>query len=199
MQRIVFQESSLTPNFIGSWFIEPLSVCDELINYFETHKNDQNIGLTSSGLNLEVKDRLDISMAPKNFNLPGNEVFNNYINSLFECYKDYTIQWPYLQEIGEKIEIGEFNLGRYSPGQHFQGMHAERISVDTLHRMFAWMTYLNDVEEGGETFFSNYDLKIKPKKGLTIIWPAEWTHAHKGNILLNGSKYMITGWMDLSA
>ena len=57
------------------------------------------------------------------------------------------------------------------------------------------MTYLNDVDEGGETYFSHYDINIKPKKGLTIIWPAEWTHAHRGNILLGESKYMLTGWM----
>ena len=42
-----------------------------------------------------------------------------------------------------------------------------------------------------------YGLEIKPKKGLTLIWPAEWTHAHKGNILHSGSKYIVTGWMDL--
>jgi len=48
---------------------------------------------------------------------------------------------------------------------------------------------------GGETYFSHYDINVKPKKGLTIIWPAEWTHAHRGNILLGESKYMLTGWM----
>ena len=40
-----------------------------------------------------------------------------------------------------------------------------------------------------------YDLEIQPKKGKTLIWPAEWTHAHRGNIVEAGSKYIITGWM----
>ena len=57
------------------------------------------------------------------------------------------------------------------------------------------MTYLNNVEDGGSTYFSHYDLDIKPQKGLTIIWPAEWTHAHKGNVINTGSKYIITGWL----
>ena len=58
------------------------------------------------------------------------------------------------------------------------------------------MTYLNDVEEGGETFFSNYDIEVNPKRGQTLIWPAEWTHAHKGRVVKAGSKYIITGWMN---
>jgi|TARA_B110000483_G_scaffold106931_1_gene130495 prolyl 4-hydroxylase len=196
MKRVSLKESNLTPNFIGAWSMEPLSVCDDLIHYFETHKEDQNIGHTASGRNLDIKDRVDISITPKQINLPGNEVFNTYINSLFECYKDYLVEWPFLKSMGENIEIGAFNLGRYTKGQHFQGLHTERSGLDTLHRLFAWMTYLNDVEEGGETFFSHYGIKIKPKKGLTIIWPSEWTHAHKGNVLLEGEKYMITGWMN---
>ena len=59
------------------------------------------------------------------------------------------------------------------------------------------MTYLNDVdnEDGGSTVFTHYDLKVQPKKGLTLIWPAEWTHAHKGELLVKSSKYIITGWM----
>ena len=73
----------------------------------------------------------------------------------------------------------------------------ERDSLNSLHRIFAWMTYLNDVDikDGGSTFFSHYGLEIQPRKGLTLIWPAEWTHAHKGNLLKADNKYIITGWM----
>ena len=81
------------------------------------------------------------------------------------------------------MEIGSFNLQRYKPGQHFKKIHTERSSLENLHRIFAFMTYLNDVQEGGSTYFSHYDLEIQPSKGLTLIWPAEWTHAHRGNIL----------------
>ncbi|MDC0222215.1 2OG-Fe(II) oxygenase [Gammaproteobacteria bacterium] len=197
MRRIALQKSNLTPNFIGSWVIEPFSLCDELIAYFESHIAEQKIGITSGsrGRDLNVKNRIDISIAPNQLKLPGNEVFNTYVETLFKCYKDYLIQWPFLAEMGKKLEIGAFNFGRYQSGQHFQKTHTERSSLDTLHRVLAWMTYLNDVDEGGETYFSHYDLNIQPRKGLTIIWPAEWTHAHKGNVLLGGSKYILTGWM----
>ena len=195
MKRIALQKQTLTPTFIGSWVIEPPSLCDELITYFEAHTGKQGIGITGAGRDLNVKDRIDISIAPNEINLPGNELFKTYIDSLFICYKDYLVQWPFLVGMGKKFEIGKFNFGRYQKGQHFQRMHTERDGLKNLHRALAWMTYLNDVDEGGETYFSHYDINVKPKKGLTIIWPAEWTHAHRGNILLGESKYMLTGWM----
>ena len=198
MQRIALEKSSLIPNFIGSWMIEPLSLCDELITYFESNIAKQHIGVTGGGSDLSAKDTMDIAIAPNQLDLPGNEVFKLYINSLFTCYKDYLVQWPFLAQIAQNLEMGSFNLGRYLRGQHFQKMHTERDSLGNLHRVLAWMTYLNDVDEGGETCFSHYGLNIKPRKGLTMIWPAEWTHAHKGNVLLGESKYIITGWLTFS-
>ena len=57
------------------------------------------------------------------------------------------------------------------------------------------MTYLNDIEEGGETEFYYQKLKVKPRKGLTLIWPVDWTHIHKGHIAPNEEKMIITGWL----
>ena len=41
------------------------------------------------------------------------------------------------------------------------------------------MTYLNDVTDAGETEWYHQRLKIQPQKGLTIIWPCDWTHTHR--------------------
>ncbi len=195
MKKFEIASGNKNPNFIGSWTIEPILICDNLISYFEHNIPKQKNGITGSGLNLDTKDSVDITMKPKEIILPGNEAFKAYFNQLLECYKDYVDQWTFLKEISQRLEISSFNLQRYKPGQHFKKIHTERLSLDSLHRIFAFMTYLNDVEEGGSTYFSHYDLEIQPRKGLTLIWPAEWTHAHRGNILKEGSKYIITGWI----
>ena len=57
------------------------------------------------------------------------------------------------------------------------------------------MTYLNNVEDGGETNFKHFKINIKPQQGKTLIWPAEWTHAHNGEVVKSGKKYIITGHM----
>ncbi|MDA9783649.1 2OG-Fe(II) oxygenase [Gammaproteobacteria bacterium] len=197
MEKVTLSKQNLNPNFIGSWVINPLSICDELITYFESNTNKQNKGVSGAGENLDIKNSIDITISPKEIKLPGNEAFDKYFNNLFSCYQDYTTQWPFLTKFTDDLQIGDFNLQRYQSGQHFQSVHTERCSLGTLHRIFAWMTYLNDVDikDGGSTFFSHYDLEVQPKKGLTLIWPAEWTHAHKGNLLNADSKYIITGWM----
>ena len=196
MKRVNKHNSKLNPNFINSWIIEPLSLCDDLIEYFELNKANQRKGVTVGGLNTDIKDSIDIVIRPEKIILPENQIFKKYFEKLFECHTDYISQWPFINTISQKYEIGSFNLQKYTPGQHFKKIHTERSGIGTLHRVFAFMTYLNDVEEGGSTYFSHYDLEIQPRKGLTLIWPAEWTHAHRGNILKEGSKYIITGWIN---
>tara|TARA_B100000676_G_scaffold300494_1_gene346252 strand:- start:1118 stop:1723 length:606 start_codon:yes stop_codon:yes gene_type:complete len=197
MEKITLQNQKISPNFIGSWIMEPLSICDDLISYFEANKNKQIRGVTAAGEKMDIKDSIDIKITPKEVKLPGNEIFEIYFQNLFILYKDYVNDWPFLKTFAENLHIDSFNLQRYQQGQHFQNTHTERSGLETLHRIFAWMTYLNDVDlqDGGSTFFSHYDLEVQPKKGLTLIWPSEWTHAHRGNLLNANSKYIITGWM----
>ena len=58
------------------------------------------------------------------------------------------------------------------------------------------MTYLNDGEDGGTEFL--YQKIASPaKKGLTLIWPANWTHTHRGIISSTNEKIIITGWFSL--
>jgi len=199
LERVFLDKANLTPHFIGSWCLEPFDVCDAIVSYFELNVDKQRRGRTDGGLNHLIKKSVDITILPNEIKLPENGVFKIYFEALFACYKDYLLQWPHLTSFANKVEIGSFNIQRYQAGEHFQQIHSERSSIATLHRIFAWMTYLNDVDDGGTTSFSHYDLEIQPRKGLTLIWPAEWTHAHKGNILHSGSKYIITGWVDLCA
>ena len=51
---------------------------------------------------------------------------------------------------------------------------------------------MNDIEEGGETYF--YNGKVKPEAGKLILFPATWTYNHKGNMPKSDDKYIITGW-----
>ena len=198
MERIRTPRQNLNPNFISSWLIKPFSLCDELIDYFEFNKAKQKKGRTGSGLNTEIKDTVDVIIRPKDILLPGNEIFKKYFEKLFECHSEYISQWPFIKNMCQKYEIGPFNIIKYTPGQHFKKVHTERSGNGTFHRVFVFMTYLNDVEEGGSTYFSHYDLEIQPRKGLTLIWPAEWTHAHRGNVLKAGNKYKLTGWINFT-
>ena len=54
-----------------------------------------------------------------------------------------------------------------------------------------------NIEDFNGELLEDLDLEIKPVTGRTMIWPAEWTHAHQGQIITKGSKYIITGWLNI--
>jgi len=39
------------------------------------------------------------------------------------------------------------------------------------------------------------NIKVDPSVGTNVIFPAYWTHAHRGVIAPNETKYIITGWI----
>ena len=193
MKRINIK--SQQTHFIGCWNLENNKLCNEITNFFENNKNLQKPGVSGMGKNLKIKKTTDIYIYPHSLKEPKFEILKKYMNELYKCFLDYQNQWPFLKSMLKDIDIGTFNIGKYSPGDHFSALHSERTSLNTLHRLFAWMTYLNDVDDGGQTNFNHYGIKIKPETGKTLIWPAEWTHAHTGGILKSGNKYIVTGWM----
>jgi|TARA_Y100000389_G_scaffold176837_1_gene188647 prolyl 4-hydroxylase len=193
MKRLDLQ-SVLKPHFIGNWNIENKELCNKMINFFEASPDLHIKGRTAKGVNENIKKSIDITINPTNLKENRFKIFDEYFSCLHECFTDYKEQFPFLKTFVNKIHIGPFNLQKYLQGDHFGASHSERTDITTIHRLFAWMTYLNDVEDGGTTDFDYYNIKIKPECGKTLIWPAEWTHVHKGSILKSGKKYIITGW-----
>ena len=183
-------------HFIGSWNIKNDSLCKEIISFFDENKTLQKQGNTTFGKDYTKKRTTDINIKPNDLKNDKFKCFNIYIEELYKCFIDYQLQWPFLKSIVKDVDIGSFNVQKYSKGDHFSQIHTERTGLRTSNRLFAWMTYLDNVEDGGTTNFLHYDIKIKPEIGKTLIWPAEWTHAHSGEILNNGEKHIITGWMD---
>ena len=54
--------------------------------------------------------------------------------------------------------------------------------------------YLNTIEDGGETEFLYQGKRVKAEQGKLLIWPAGFTHVHRGNPPLKESKYILTSW-----
>jgi hypothetical protein len=66
-----------------------------------------------------------------------------------------------------------------------------------FYRVAVYTVYLNDIEEGGETEFLYQLKRLKPKKGTICIFPAGYTHVHRGNTPFLGEKYIVTGWLEI--
>lgn len=199
MKRYLIPSLKDNPNFIGSWFIEQDELCNQVVTHFHANTAKQTSGITKMGvINRDVKDRTDLCVLPKDFKEDPNSIFYEYFGILSRCLQDYGEQWPFLKATIQCLDSRAFNIGKYEKGQHFGRIHTER-NFACMEREFAFMTYLSEDFEGGSTYFQHFDLDIVPKKGLTLIWPAMWTHAHKGNIVTHGTKYILTGWLNLTS
>lgn len=89
----------------------------------------------------------------------------------------------------------QFQIQKYQPKEGFFAWHCEQSLVTpmTCDRALVFMTYLNDVPNGG-TRFLNQNIITPAVKGLTLIWPTDWTHTHCGQISEDHIKYIATGW-----
>ena len=93
--------------------------------------------------------------------------------------------------------MADFKYQITNPSQGYHVWHPEydhNIS-ETRLRWGVWTFYLNDIEEGGETEFLYQSLRIKPKQGTLCLFPAYYTHTHRGNPPLKDTKHIITGWI----
>lgn len=87
---------------------------------------------------------------------------------------------------------------RTEPGGGFHQWHCEQASIEAARRALVWTIYLNDIEEGGETEFLHQSKRVKPEAGKLSVFPAAFTHLHRGNPPLSQVKYIATGWWYIS-
>ncbi len=108
---------------------------------------------------------------------------------------------PILQQLaGAFYRYGVLNVQKYLrnsggyPHWHSE-IYPKDQSCEHLHRVLAFQFYLNDVTEGGETEFYYQKRKVESRAGRMVIFPAGFTHTHRGNVSKSGDKYIITSWV----
>lgn len=179
-------------SFIGQWFVEDKTICDDLIKF---HKDSpiKFQGHVSGKIITSEKKSTDVSINNDNVNHP---VIQRYLIQLKKVCDKYIEQYKWCNEYSPFMVTEGFNIQHYKPNEGYFAWHTERGSSQFpyCNRHLVWMTYLNDVTDDGETEFYYQGIKTKPKKGLTVIFPADWTHTHRGITSKTQDKYIITGW-----
>jgi 2OG-Fe(II) oxygenase superfamily len=70
--------------------------------------------------------------------------------------------------------------------------HMDASDFQSCSRFMAFLMYLNDVPEGGNTVFPQLGLDFKPKQGTAVVFPPQWMFKHKGERPVSNDKYIIT-------
>lgn len=125
-----------------------------------------------------------------------NSVTDIFTSGLQNCFDEYTNEYDILKDISLKSTV--IKMQKTEPGGGYHVWHPEQGNGDQANRALVYSAYLNDVEDAGETEFLYQRLRIPPKENTMVLWPAGFTHTHRGNVVHgNKSKYIITGWFYL--
>ena len=122
------------------------------------------------------------------------DVYKRFDDILEKYKKDVKI---HEKALPEKSSWEELRIKRYKAGIGNFLDHVDAGDSVSARRFLVFFVYLNDVVEGGETEFLHQSIRVKPKVGTLAIWPAGFTHKHRGNPPLEGQKTYLTGWFDL--
>lgn len=118
-----------------------------------------------------------------------------FFQGLQNCYEDYLQQFSTLRD--DRVTTRNIKLQRTDPGGGYHIWHAEQAGGAHASRVLVYLLYLNTLpeESAGETEFLYQQKRIKPVENTLVIWPAAFTHTHRGNTVFGTtSKYVATGW-----
>ena len=145
-------------------------------------------------VNKDVKDSVEMSFAP---NDPRPE-WRAYLAALNGVFGEYVKEYPMAGAYGVFGLRDRTNFQYYPPSGGYKTFHTERTGAAEPEgsRHLVFMTYLNDVHDEGGTEFYHQKLTVNARKGLTLVWPADWTFTHRGVASPTEEKRIITGWFN---
>ena len=186
--------------FIDEFQISDLTLCDSLLElYNDAHDRGMTFAGQSGAMGQarpEIKASTDFWLndcdklgPPEKYRWPEFQAeLNGFIDQYLEKYRFFEYGGMFTSRHLPQIQW-------YKPGEGYHKWHIDGAQMNSCDRAMVYMTYLNDVTEGGGTMFYHQNVTTKAVKGKTLIFPAGYTHLHKGEISKTQHKYIITGWI----
>jgi len=187
-------------DFIGVFEnIYPDGFCKHLINEF--NKNQEfgiGISRTDEGSKKHIRNDYQIFANGRNISFSefeDKDVLNMFYKGLQCCFDEYKKNYSVLG--GIDIRCNQMKMQKTSRGEGYHIWHCEQGNGYMNNRSLVYMLYLNDLPEeaNGETEFLYQERRIRPKENTMVLWPAGFTHVHRGNAVFGDvDKYVVTGW-----
>lgn len=191
-------------DFIGYYRnVYPDGYCQHVINDFESLISS-GAGMSrqqSSGHAKHDVDDIQVFLNASNHltgsSFNGKCMVDTFFSGLQSCFDDYINTFSTLKNI--RLRASHMKLQRTGTGGGYHIWHAEQgsSSNNASNRALVYILYLNTLPIGGngETEFLYQQLRIPPEENMMLIWPAAYTHTHRGNPVYGENyKYIATGW-----
>jgi|TARA_R110000803_G_scaffold117245_2_gene185797 hypothetical protein len=179
-------------NFIGIYEkAAPLDYCHKMINaHLELQKTCSSNADRGEDTNNGITNRKDLSFYFERDCPVLAEETNHILDACLEQYIGEHVGLARLGIFSKVVKVQETKKGG-----GFHKWHHELGYGDSAGRVLAWAIYLNTLnEDEGETEYIEQGVRVKAEAGKVVLFPAAWTHTHRGNPPYSQSKYIATGW-----
>jgi prolyl 4-hydroxylase len=159
-----------------------ISIFDQLPDKHERHDHDGKPNFTQ--FNLTENSKLTPEV---------DQVHNHLIRKTME-FRDRYYEMIDSRCFPPEHAFEQYRIKKYNnDGIDQFNTHVDVMDYESSRRFLSFFWYLNDVEVGGETRFSNFS--IKPKMGTLVIFPPLWMFPHKGEPPISGPKYLLSTYL----
>lgn len=168
-----------------------LQDCDFVIQTFEKHltTNPPDMSGDTQFTN-EKLGRSDTSIFMETISVEAAKRVNETLKKCMDVYSNQFFTVKIVEAKSDNVKVQ-----RTPPRGGYHVWHSEVSNRVNMERCMVWMVYLNTIPEGeGETEFLWQGLRVKPEAGTCVLWPAGYTHVHRGNPVYSKDKYVATGW-----
>jgi hypothetical protein len=188
-------------DFIGIFpDVYPEGFCEHMVVEFD---HNQQLGAGTDRQNGEGVDKHrknDYQLFSDDNNIISAKFKDKYPRDIFfeglqRCFEIYGNEFSVIKNI--KLNCKNMKMQKTSSGGGYHVWHSEQGNGNQANRGLVYSLYLNTLpqEANGETEFLYQQRRINPVENTMVLWPAAFTHAHRGNpVYGDNTKYIITGW-----
>lgn len=119
---------------------------------------------------------------------------------VFGAYRDVI-----LPHFGKELDwVDHPDVLKYVPGGKYI-VHSDNEYWDvsagrwvrSMDRDFSVLLYTNEDFEGGELYFQNFDIRIKPARGMLVAFPSDNRYMHAAEPVTSGSRFVVVCWSSI--
>ena len=144
-----------------------------------------------------VRDDECAVVTPSLANHLPSEMTGKLLSIIHRCYQQYMEKYWVLQR-QDPLFTRIIKFHWVKPGGGYHQFHSEDGDLRCADRQLVWHLSLNDCPDEGSLEFLYYKRQVFPKAGQLTMWPAAFTHVHRGNPVKTLDKFYFTGWLHLA-
>jgi len=170
-------------------------LCSRVIEYFESRPEARDEAGLVNGQRRTFSERMF-----EEGELEQEPIMRSTMRRVRHCLDLYFDEHIACEDLRNKIKKGCYSLQprmkRYDVGDKFP-LHADDSTLMSIPRRFAYILYLNDDFEGGNTVFRSSKeeiARVVPQQGAMLVFPVHPIYMHEGEQVTQGSKYILNGF-----